>query len=121
MDVTIRHFKAKVTENKEFASGHILRYLDLDNCTEGTLPEWCITSFVILPKELVDNQVSNVYILWLDREPEEFVLQTEEVSEVRWFDLEECMRLVEHSLIQSCIAMEELLMVERGIGLAQFE
>lgn len=56
MDVTIRHFKAKVTENKEFASGHILRYLDLDNCTEGTLPEWCITSFVILPKELVDNQ-----------------------------------------------------------------
>ena len=49
------------------------------------------------------------------------MLQAEEVSEVRWFDLEECMRLVEHSLIQSCIAMEELLMVERGIGLAQFE
>lgn len=72
-------------------------------------------------KQFVDNQVSNVYILWLDREPEEFVLQAEEVSEVRWFDLEECMRLVEHSLIQSCIAMEELLMVERGIGLAQFE
>lgn len=72
-------------------------------------------------KQFVDNQVSNVYILWLDREPEEFVLQTVEVSEVRWFDLEECIRLVEHSLIPNCIAMEELLMVQRGIGLAQSE
>lgn len=72
-------------------------------------------------KQFVDNQVSNVYILWLDREPEEFVLQTEEVSEVRWFDLEECIRLVEHSQIPNCIAMEELLMVQRGIGLAQSE
>ena len=31
-----------------------------------------------------DNQVSNVYALWLDREEEAFVLQEEEVSEVRW-------------------------------------
>ncbi|MGN1170345.1 MAG: NUDIX domain-containing protein [Lachnospiraceae bacterium] len=65
-------------------------------------------------KRFIDNQVSNVYILWLDREPEGFVLQTDEVSEVRWFALEECIRLVESGQLPNCIVMEELLMVEQG-------
>lgn len=34
-----------------------------------------------------DNQVSNVYALWLDREEEDFILQEEEVSGVRWMGL----------------------------------
>lgn len=60
----------------------------------------------------VDNQVSNVYFMWMDREPEDFVLQREEVQEVKWFGLEECMRLVEHNAIPHCIMMEELNMVK---------
>lgn len=56
MEVLKRSFKAKVTENKEQANGRVLRYLDMDNGAEGTVPEWCITSFVILPKELMDSE-----------------------------------------------------------------
>ena len=41
-----------------------------------------------------DNQVSNVYALWLDREEEAFVLQEEEVSEVRWMDFADCVSAV---------------------------
>ena len=37
-------------------------------------------------KEFHDRQVSNVYALWLDRRPEDFVLQKEELEEVRWFE-----------------------------------
>lgn len=48
MEILKRSFKAKVTENKEQANGRVLRYLDMDNGAEGTVPEWCITSFVIL-------------------------------------------------------------------------
>ena len=33
-----------------------------------------------------DHQISNVYLLWLDREAEEFELQTEEIESVRWMD-----------------------------------
>jgi len=39
-------------------------------------------------KEFHDRQVSNVYALWLDRRPEDFVLQKEELEEVRWFEFE---------------------------------
>lgn len=56
MEILKRSFKAKVTENKEQANGRVLRYLDMDNGAEGTVPEWCITSFVILPKELMDSE-----------------------------------------------------------------
>ena len=55
-----------------------------------------------------DNQVSNVYALWLDREPETFSLQKEEVSEVKWFDFQECMEKVEKNEIPNCIFTEEL-------------
>ena len=51
MEILKRSFKAKVTENKEQANGRVLRYLDMDNGAEG-----CITSFVILPKELMDSE-----------------------------------------------------------------
>ena len=43
-------------------------------------------------KPFCDNQVSNVYVLWMDCEPEAFILQKEEVSEVCWFDFDVCMQ-----------------------------
>ena len=60
-----------------------------------------------------DNQISNVYALWLDREPEDFTLQAEEVSEVRWFGFEEAVRAVTENRIPHCIYPEELELVRR--------
>lgn len=64
-----------------------------------------------------DNQVSNVYVLWLDQEPEQFTLQSEEVSEVRWFEFEDCVRKVARNEIPHCIFMEELRMVGQACGI----
>ena len=59
-----------------------------------------------------DNQISNVYMMWLDLRPEEFLLQKEEVSEVRWFDFLACMEGVRKNTIPNCIFMEELEMIK---------
>ena len=58
-----------------------------------------------------DNQVSNIYLLWLDRDEEEFVIQKEELSCVKWFDYEECLAAVQANTIPHCIIVEELEMV----------
>ena len=55
-----------------------------------------------------DNQISNVYLLWMDREAEEFQVQKEELSEVRWFEFEECIEDVKNGTIPNCIYTEEL-------------
>lgn len=62
-----------------------------------------------------DNQVSNVYALWLDREAEDFVLQAEEISEVCWMDFTECMEAVRKNSIPHCIYMEELELLKGAI------
>lgn len=59
-----------------------------------------------------DNQVSNIYVLFLDQE--EFQVQKEEVSAVRWFDFDECLRAVRNNEIPHCIRVEELLVVQEG-------
>ncbi len=66
-------------------------------------------------KPFHDNQVSNIYLLWLDKEPEEFLLQKEEVSAVRWFDFQDCIQQVEKNTIPHCIFMEELNMLVKAI------
>lgn len=62
-----------------------------------------------------DNQVSNVYLLWRDAEPEDFTLQKEEVSEVCWFDFEDCYDKVRSGQIPNCIFLEELDMVRAAV------
>lgn len=61
-----------------------------------------------------DNQVSNIYALWLDRDEAEFTLQEEEVSEVRWMDFRDCVESVKEDRIPHCIYMEELELLERA-------
>ena len=67
-----------------------------------------------------DNQVSNVYLMWLNRPECEFTLQEDEVSEVHWFNLKECIKNVKKNKIPNCIHIEELELVksvvERGTG-----
>lgn len=64
----------------------------------------------------VDNQVSNVYVLWSDQEASAFKLQAEEVDAVRWMEFEECCRLVAEHKIPHCIQMEELDMIRREVA-----
>lgn len=65
-------------------------------------------------KPFHDNQYTNVYILWLDRDADEFQLQREEVAEVRWLDFTDCLEQVRTNAIPHCIYMEELEMVARN-------
>ena len=67
-------------------------------------------------KPFRDNQVSRVYVLWRDKEPEDFILQREEVEEVRWFDFYQCIELVKENRIPNCIMMEELEMIRRTLS-----
>lgn len=66
-------------------------------------------------KLFIDNQVSHVYVLWCDLDEEDFILQKEEVSEVRWFNFDECYNAVRDYSIYHCIYLEELEMVRSVI------
>ena len=72
-------------------------------------------SAVFHGKPFKDNQVSNVYLLWLARDAEEFTLQKEEISAVRWMPLADCLRNVENGALNSCIFPEELRMVQATV------
>lgn len=72
-------------------------------------------SAVFHGKPFKDNQVSNVYLLWLDRDAGEFTLQKEEISAVRWMPLVDCLRNVENGALNSCIFPEELRMVQATV------
>lgn len=61
-----------------------------------------------------DNQVSRVYALWRDVEPEELTLQREEVDEVRWMDYEDCLCGVKAGSFPNCIRLDELEMLKNA-------
>lgn len=63
-------------------------------------------------KPFHDRQVSRVFALVRDIPEEQFVLQKEEVSEVRWMDYNELLKAVEENSIPNCIVTEELKMVK---------
>lgn len=72
-------------------------------------------------KPFVDNQVTNVYLMWKNIPEEEFLVQKEEIESVQWIPFRECMEKVEQNpypdckLFPNCIMMEELLMLEKAI------
>ncbi len=59
--------------------------------------------------------MSHVYILWVNQDEENFTLQKEEVSQIKWFDFDDCIDKVKHNLIKHCIYLEELEIVKKGI------
>ena len=63
----------------------------------------------------IDNQISNVYILWRDIEPGDMTLQAEEVAGVRWIGFNELVDAVAHDTIRHCIAAEELKILSRAL------
>lgn len=68
-------------------------------------------------KDYHDRQYTRVFIMWLDREEKDFVLQEEEVGSVRWMDFQECVEGVKSGGFRHCIAIEELMMVKRAAGI----
>lgn len=62
-------------------------------------------------KLFVDSQVSNVYCVWRDVEPENLHLQESEVESVCWMNLEKCKTAVRENRIPNCIFLEELDML----------
>lgn len=61
----------------------------------------------------VDRQVCNVYLMWLDRPAEEFVVQKEEIESVMWMEYQAVRKAVTENTIPNCIDIEELDMIEK--------
>ena len=68
-------------------------------------------------KPFKDRQHSKVFMIWLDLEENEFVLDHKEVESVRWIDLEQCIECVKDNLFQHYIALEELQILSNALGL----
>ena len=58
------------------------------------------------------EEVCNVYLMWLDREAEDFVVQKEEIDSVMWMEYQACRKAVIENAIPNCIDIEELDMLE---------
>lgn len=63
---------------------------------------------VFYGKPFLDNQVSNVYYIWLTEGYSAFSLQQSEVASVIWIELTKCKKAVRDSLFKHCISSEEL-------------
>lgn len=66
-------------------------------------------------RPFLDNQVSNVYLLFRDIEAASVRFQESEISEVKWLPMEEVMRRVSSDTMKHCISMEELHMLQRKL------
>ena len=64
----------------------------------------------------IDNQVSNVYMIWKDIEASALKLQKEEVEEVIWMDFSQCLKAVAENSIPHCIMQEELDILQRALN-----
>jgi len=60
-----------------------------------------------------DNQISKIFVLWKDLEENEFVFLDHEVSQVKWFDFDECYLGVKNNTFHHCIYLEELDIVKK--------
>ncbi len=66
-------------------------------------------------QEFHDLQVSAIYMMWLDLQETDFRLQKEEVSGVKWLDLDECIQAVKNNTIKHCIYLDELEIIYKKI------
>ena len=66
-------------------------------------------------KPFRDRQISNIYCLWLDVNPEDLFLQESEVESVIWMPLEDCIKKIEtcDPTFQHAIVLEEIQMLPR--------
>ncbi len=65
-------------------------------------------------KPFHDRQVSKIFLLFLDLPEDRFTVQKEELSEVRWFHLDQVISDVRNGSGSRCLILEELEMVRRA-------
>ena len=70
---------------------------------------------VFFGKEFHDRQISRVFLLWLDREENEFILQESEVDGILWMDFDVCYKGVQNDLFENCIVLEELEILRKSL------
>lgn len=64
-------------------------------------------------RRFIDNQVSNVYLLWEnDLEVGDYQIQESEIECVRYMEFEECCQKVQQNSIPNCISLRELQMLK---------
>ena len=68
---------------------------------------------VFFGEEYHDRQFTKVFLLWADVDEKSLTLQEEEVSAVKWMDLDACIEGVKTNAFKHCIYPEELLMVKK--------
>lgn len=66
------------------------------------------TESVFHGRPFANDQVSAVYWMRCDRDAADFRPQASEVEEVRWMDIDECVRAVESGSFPNCLSLEEL-------------
>ena len=68
---------------------------------------------VFYGRRFVDNQISNVYLLWKnDLEIEEYTIQESEIESICFMEFEDCYEAVAKRQIPNCIALMELDMLK---------
>lgn len=68
-----------------------------------------------------DSEVSAVYVYRKPVDADRLMLQREEVENVMWMELRECVEAVRHQRIPNCIYLDELEMIERYLCREQRE
>lgn len=66
-------------------------------------------------ERFLDNQISKVFLLWLDIDENDINVQKEEIDSVMWINFEECKKAVENTAIPNCIDLAELAMLEEHL------
>lgn len=67
---------------------------------------------VFYGERFLDNQISKVFLLWLDIDIEDITVQKEEIDSVMWIDFDKCKQAVENNSIPNCIDIAELEILE---------
>lgn len=104
-------FKESAVRELEEELGVVVKEEDLITCGDRVVL-WDAEFF---GKPFHDKQFSRVFALWCDKDESEFVLQEEEVSEVKWMVLEDLIKAVNEGSIPNCISVDELNIVKNGI------
>ena len=66
-----------------------------------------------------DNEVTQVYVYKDPVDIGELTLQESEVSEVRWFDLEEVWEEIHHCRDRLCVPTHGLIVLRKFLGIEQ--
>lgn len=63
-----------------------------------------------------DREIAQLYVWEKDLDPKALTLEVDEITEVRWFPMEECFRMSrDRSLLSNCLVYEELALVKEAL------